>query len=75
MAKAIPITVTLPDDLVKSVDEMAKKEKVSRSTLVTDALRRRMWLWRLTELQKKARGYAARLRVKSEKDVERLLHP
>lgn len=75
MAHTIPITMSLPADLVKEVDRMAKKQKVSRSSIVADAIRRRTWLWRLSRLQKKARPYAEHLGIQSEDDVERIIVP
>lgn len=73
MAKTMPVTVTLPSDLVKAVNRMAREQQVSRSALVTDALRRRTWLWRFSKLQEKARPYAVKAVIKTEEDVERLL--
>ena len=73
MSRTIPITVTFPIDLLKEVDRMAKSQKVSRSNIVADAVRRRTWLWRLSRLQKRARPYAARLRIRTEADMEKFL--
>lgn len=74
MAKTIPVTVTLPMELVKDVDKMAREKKVSRSQVVSEALKRRTWLWRLEQLQTKAKPYAEKLRIRSEEDVERILN-
>ena len=72
--KTVPITVTMPADLAKEVDRIAREKKVSRSKVVTEALKRSTWLWRLERLQKKAKPYAEKLGIRSEEDVERLLN-
>ncbi len=74
MAKTIPVTVTLPTELVKDVDKIAREKKVSRSQVVSEALKRRAWLWRLEQLQAKAEPYAEKLRIRTEEDVERILN-
>lgn len=74
MPKTIPVTVTLPMELVKDVDKMAREKKVSRSQVVSEALKRRTWLWRLEQLQTKAKPYAEKLRIRMEEDVERILN-
>lgn len=73
MSKTVPVTVTLPADLIKEVDKIAKERKASRSKIVAEALRERTWGWRLAQLQNRIKPYAEKLGIRSEEDVERLL--
>ena len=77
MAQTVPVTVSLPADLVKDVDRIAKEQKKPRSQVVAEALKRRTWLWRLDHMQAQARPHAERLGIRTEEDVERILkkHP
>lgn len=73
MSHTIPVTLSLPEDIVREIDKLAKLEKKSRSRFVTEALRRRAWLSRLEDLQDRAKIYATRKKIKSDKDVVALL--
>jgi predicted transcriptional regulator len=47
MARARPITISLPEDVLRAVDEVALMHESTRSALVEDALR---WYLRIGEL-------------------------
>lgn len=67
--------IALPKDLVKKVDQVAKKEYRNRSELIREALRiylRRRDSWDL--IFEEGRKAAKRMGIKSEADVDRIVY-
>ena len=68
------LNIALPKDLVKKVDNVAKKEYRNRSELIREALR--VYLSRIEKWEKilaSGREYGKRLGIKGEDDVNRLV--
>lgn len=69
------LNIALPRDLVKKVDEVAKKEYRNRSELIRQALRiymeRRATWDKIFEAGEKA---AKKMGIKSEEDVDRIVY-
>lgn len=68
------LNIALPKELVKKVDEMAKKEYRNRSELIREALR--VYLTKIEKwdkILKKGKEYGKRLGIKSEDDVNRIV--
>lgn len=68
------LNIALPRDLVKKVDETAKKEYRNRSELIRQALtsyieKRARWKRILTE----GKEYGKKMGIKSEEDVNRIV--
>lgn len=68
------LNIALPKDLVKKVDEVAKKEYRNRSELIREALR--IYLTRLERwgrILKTGKEYGEKMGIKSEEDVVRII--
>ncbi len=64
------IQMTLDDDLVKTVDRIAKKKRMTRSAFTRDALRMALKHFKVTGLEERHRnGYAVKPVSKGEFDV------
>lgn len=67
--------IALPKELVKKIDEVAKREYRNRSELIREAVRRYLQeidRWeRIFEYGKKV---GKRMGIKSEEDVDRIIH-
>lgn len=67
--------IALPRELVKKVDERAKKEYRNRSELIREALR--IYMERRTTWDKifeAGERTAKRMGIKSEEDIDRIIH-
>ena len=67
-----PLTVTLPLDMVKQVEEAAEQAGVSRSAFLQQAVERAVRNHRWQEIKKYGREQAQRMGIKPE-DVQRLI--
>ncbi len=76
MGTAIRKTISLPAELAREAEEMARSEGVTLSAVIQDAIRRRRAI-RLKKDLRQLQGYWSRLAkqkgVLTEKDLERIL--
>jgi len=68
-----PITVSLPTDLVRETQRVAKEESRTRSDLIRDALQQYLTSRRWRRLRQWGAETADRLGLKTEADLQRLL--
>ncbi|OGK87971.1 MAG: hypothetical protein A2X52_13625 [Candidatus Rokubacteria bacterium GWC2_70_16] len=68
-----PITVSLPPDLLRETQRMAKEEARSRSELIREALREYLASRRWQRLRHWGTETAERLGLKTESDLQRLI--
>ncbi len=68
-----PITVSLPADLLREAQRVAKEETRTRSELIRDALRQYLASRRWQCLRQWGAETAERLGLKTEADLQRLL--
>jgi CopG family transcriptional regulator/antitoxin EndoAI len=68
-----PITISLPEDLLREAQRAAKEEARTRSELIRDALRQYLASRRWQRLRQWGAETAERLGLKSEADLQRLL--
>lgn len=68
-----PITVSLPADLLRETQRVAREEARTRSELIRDALRQYLASRRWQRLRQWSAETAERLGLKSEADLQRLL--
>jgi len=68
-----PITVSLPTDLLRETQRVAKEETRSRSEVIRDALRQYLASRRWQRLRQWGAETAERLGLKTEADLQRLL--
>jgi CopG family transcriptional regulator/antitoxin EndoAI len=73
MHKTKPITVSLPADLVRETQRVAKEESRTRSDLIRDALQQYLTSRRWRRLRQWGAETADRLGLKTEADLQRLL--
>jgi len=66
------LSVSLPDDLSRRTDQLAKAQGRTRSEVVRDALRSYLWRERWAEATREARARAERRGLGPE-EVERLI--
>lgn len=69
------LNIALPKDLIKRVDELAKKEYRNRSELIREALRvyltdKREW----EDLFKYGKEIGKRMGIKNEEDVDKIVY-
>ncbi len=67
-------TVSLPPRLIKEAERVAKEEDRTKSELVREALRMYIEERRWRKLQRETANKAQALGIKTEKDVDRLVH-
>lgn len=67
-------TISLPPKLVKEAEQTAREENRTRSELVREALRFYLEERKWRRLQRKAALSAESLGVRSEEEVDRLVH-
>jgi Arc/MetJ-type ribon-helix-helix transcriptional regulator len=68
-----PITIRLPDDLRKILDQISKKERMPVSDLVRESIRRYAAVYRFRQLRKKVLPFAEAQGLLTDDDVfERL---
>ncbi|MDA2911338.1 ribbon-helix-helix protein, CopG family [Nitrospiraceae bacterium AH_259_D15_M11_P09] len=68
-----PIAVSLPADLLRETERVAKEETRTRSELIRDALRQYLTSRRWHRLRQWGTETAERLGLKTEADLQRLL--
>jgi len=68
-----PITVSLPTDLLRETQRVAKEETRTRSEVIRDALRQYLASRRWQRLRQWGAETAERLGLKTEADLQRLL--
>lgn len=73
LGKAQIISISLPPDMTKEVQEMAKEERRSVSEIIREALRQYSANRVLKEVRKEARKVVKKKGVKPE-DVDRIVH-
>ncbi|MBI1892498.1 MAG: ribbon-helix-helix protein, CopG family [Candidatus Rokubacteria bacterium] len=73
MRSTKPITISLPADLLREAERVAREEARTRSELIRDALRQYLTSRRWQRLRQWGTETAARLGLKSEVDLQRLL--
>lgn len=73
MGKSSAASISLPTDIAKEVDKMAKLEHKTRSAVIQDAIRNYIEQRKWQELQAKISGRARKLRISSDDDIERLV--
>jgi CopG family transcriptional regulator/antitoxin EndoAI len=66
------LSVSIPDDLMRDAEEIARAQGKTKSELVRDALRRQIELEQFRELQRYGRGRAEERGIGPE-DAERLV--
>lgn len=73
MRSTKPITISLPVELLRETERIAKEEARSRSGLIRDALRHQAASRRWQRLRQWGAETADRLGLKTEADLQRLL--
>ena len=68
-----PITISLPADLVRETQRVAREESRTRSDLIRDALQQYLTSRRWRRLRQWGAETADRLGLKTEADLQRLL--
>lgn len=68
-----PITVSLPTDLLREAQRVAKEESRTRSGLVREALQQYLVSARWQRLRRWGAETAERLGIRTEEDLQRLL--
>lgn len=68
-----PITVSLPADLLRDAERVAREEARSRSELIREALRQYLVSRRWQRLRQWGAESAKRLGLETEEDLQRLL--
>lgn len=68
-----PITISLPDDLLRETERVAKEETRTRSDLIRDALQQYLASRRWQRLRQWGAESAERLGLKTESDLLRLI--
>ncbi len=73
MGKSTAASISLPADIAKEIDKMARLEHKGRSAVIQDAVRNYIEQRKWQELQLKISGRARRLRISSDEDIERIV--
>ena len=73
MRTTTPITISLPSDLLRETQRLAKEEDRTRSDLIREALRQYLVSRRWQRLRQWGAETAERLGLKTEADLQRLL--
>ena len=68
------LSFTFPPEMIKEINDLAKRERKTRSQLARDALLQYMQSKKWYDIQKKMAIRARVLGITSEADVERLIH-
>ncbi|HDT14656.1 MAG TPA: ribbon-helix-helix protein, CopG family [Firmicutes bacterium] len=68
------ISVTLPNELLKEIDEVQKKEMKSCSAVITEAVRQYLQLNKFRNLQKELSAIARAKGIFTEEDVNSLVN-
>jgi CopG family transcriptional regulator / antitoxin EndoAI len=73
MRTTTPITISLPSDLLRETQRVAREEARTRSELIREALRQYLASRRWQRLRQWGAETAERLGIKTEADLQRLL--
>lgn len=68
------LNISLPRELVKKVDELAKKEYRNRSELIREALRIYITRYEWDQIFKAGREAARRMGIKTEKQINDIVY-
>jgi len=68
------ITISLPADLLKEIEKLARKEHRTRSEFVRETLRQYLAKEELRGLNRYSRSVADKAGIKSEKDIDRYVN-
>ncbi|MFC1541765.1 CopG family ribbon-helix-helix protein [Candidatus Latescibacterota bacterium] len=68
------ITISIPPELLKKAEKLARKENRSRSEFFRETVRQYLAKEQLRELNSYARSVAGKAGIKSEDDVNRLVN-
>lgn len=71
--QAQPVTITVPFNILRAADKLAKKEGRTRSELFREALRAYFWKKRWEEIQTYGARKAKQSGIKSDADIERII--
>lgn len=63
------VTISLPPDLLKKVDRLAKKKGIGRSDFIREAINRYIWQMRFEELRENMKIQARKNGIFTEEDV------
>jgi len=63
------VTVSLPPDLLKKVDRLAKKKGIGRSDFIREAINRYIWQMKFEGLRENMRIQARKKGIFTEEDV------
>ena len=63
------VTISLPPDLLKKVDRLAKKKGIGRSDFIREAINRYIWQMRFEELRENMKIQARKKGIFTEEDV------
>lgn len=74
MKRSAVASFSLPLEILKQTEEMAKAEKKSRSEVVSEALKKYYVMKQLEDLREFGAKQAKRLGIRNEDDVDRLIH-
>jgi metal-responsive CopG/Arc/MetJ family transcriptional regulator len=74
MRRSTVASFSLPPDVIRYTDEIARSESKSRSEVVREALETYYTSKQWDDLQAYGAGRAKRLGIRDEKDVERIVH-
>ena len=75
MGEQETITLSLPSEMIREIDRLAKEEKSTRDEILKSALNqyfRGQEVWR--QIFKQGEKWAKELGIKNEEDVDRLIH-
>ncbi len=73
MAKNSAASISLPVEIIKEVERMAKTEHKTRSGIIQDAVRSYIELRKWFDLQQRLSAQARSLKLNTDDDVERLV--
>lgn len=68
------LSISLPGSFVKELEAFQREEHMNRSELIREALRQFIALKKCERLQKRISARAQALGVRTERDVERIVH-
>ena len=73
MGKTSTSSISLPEEIAKEVDLMARRENKTKSGFIQDALRSYIELRKWQELQLRISSQARRLKIESDEDIEKIV--
>ena len=73
MGKSMVASISLPEDISKEIDQIAKVEHKTKSGIIQDAVRGYIEQKKWRELQMKVACRARKLKIESDADIEKLV--